>query len=811
MVDTSSDYMRDKINALMKNKQDIKERKAAEQQNSRMVTGLNLYEEWFNTQNEDLKNKYNVASKWAELAWMIVDYWKSKWVTISWTDAEIINTYLKWNPEKSKMLYDYTHGDIDPDKFAIQMWWIEEPKKESSFLSNAVGWFYDAATSLPRMWAKWISNAIGWVAKQFWADEARVDELVNSYQNYLDSDWSSEAIGADKESWTYKASKFLWDMWVVATWEWLAKNAIKAWLWGYPLITSATPLWVKAWVWALEWAVDMGLYSLQADNKLPSVWDLALWAWIWVAAPMLWAAVKWVKKVTQKWATNLAEDILQNMNRMTKWEQAEFFRMTWETVGKHMNDRWLRTVEDSVNYWQKSKWTVDNALSQIEWTFTSPELTQALEWVFVDGKKRLGWVVEFTKNTLSPYADRMAELAAKNRNGWLTMSEINEVKRMFEKAYKFNYWMIEKNAEKMATATNLDNQLREWQFKTAEENWFDNLRELNKETQAAKYIADKAWKWEKWVEWNNLLSLTDWITIMWAWVSPKSISSLLSKKIFQTPTVKSKIVDMLNWVAWHENIAEKQATLKKIAELNSVKEVDRLYEELWAWNTQQKLEYKWMEAATDNANFTNMRDFDKPKPVAEVDLSKNNPRLVDKEVIENVPTTAKKTDARLDLWTNWEGLSKLRSKNADYMIVSAENFNWQAQSAGVNSKSTKSFREFLDEQWIAWKPQMWMYDNLERSQIIAIDNAEQRAIIDKWIEENAPQAENIIVKNWKAYRYDPRTNEAYYVDLKKADLDLPADATNYYSEVDGRKYQLPLYSEAEKPISVEEFLSVYNS
>ena len=395
------------------------------------------------------------------------------------------------------------------------------------------------------------------------------------------------------------------------------------------------------------------------------------------------------------------------------------------------------------------------------------------------------------------------------------MSEINEVKRFFEKHNKFNYWHPERwNSKKFETATNLDNNLREWQIKTAEENWFSNLRELNKETQGAAYILNKSKDWAEWVKGNNLLELTDWITAMWGGVSVKSIATLLGKKAFQTPTVKWKIVDMLNRVAWHENIPEKQAAMDEILRLNSVKEVDEAFKKYWAWNTQPKLEYKWMQQATDNPNFAEMRDFDKPKPVSEVDLSKNNPRLVEKEVVENVPTVAKKQDIRLDFWWEWEWFAKLRNKKWDYMIVSAENFNNVQQSAWVNSRSTKAFREFLDEQWIAWKPQMWMYNNPEASQLIAIDNPEQRNIIDKRIKENAPQAENIIIKNWKAYRYDPVTNEAYVVNLrdtKNVKLDLPAETDNFYSEIDWRKYQLPLYSDLEKPISVEEFLSVYNS
>lgn len=109
------------------------------------------------------------------------------------------------------------------------------------------------------------------------------------------------------------------------------------------------------------------------------------------------------------------------------------------------------------------------------------------------------------------------------------------------------------------------------------------------------------------------------------------------------------------------------------------------------------------------------------------------------------------------------------------------------------------------------KAEEGMYNNPENSQIIAIDNPKQRALIDKRLEKHSKQQENMIVKNWYAYRYDPRTNEAYKVDLKKADIDLPAETDNFYSEIDGRKYQLPLYWELEQPITVEEFLSIYNS
>lgn len=790
-------------------RQNVDAEYANQQEASMEQDTMNLYQNSLQATDKDVKAQYNVASRWNLLAEMISNVGREKGYEITGNASDIIWTYLQWFPNDSQAFYEFTHWDQDPEDFAVQMGWMEKPENDAGFITNVVWWAYDSATWLPRMIGKWAADAIGWVAKQFWADDAKVDELVSGYKNYLDSDWSSEAIGSDKDSWTYKWSKLVWDLAQVATAEWLAKNAIKStplWKVAMDAIKQA-PLGYRAAAWAIKWAADMWLYDMVSESELPSGQDLAMWAAFWVASPILWAGYKAVKWAVKKWAVNAAEDIIQNANRMTKWQQQEFFKMTWQSQGKFMNDRWLKTYDDVAKHFTESKDKVDNAMWTIQWRFTSDELTKIIEWV-----DWMEWVVDFAVETQNPLANRMIELAEKNRNWWLTMSEINEVKRFFEKHNKFNYWHPERwNSKKFETATNMDNALREWQISTAEKNWFDTLRELNKETQGAAYILNKSKDRAEWVKGNNLLELTDWITAMWWWVSVEWIAALLGKKAFQTPRVKGMIVDMLNRVGWHENLAEKQANLKKIMELNSVKEVEKQFKEWWVWDTTPKLEYKGMEQATDNSAFTKLRDADRPKPVKEVDMSKNNPRLVDKEVVENIPVNAKKSDKRLDLANSWEWLSKLRSKKADYMIVSAENFNWQPQSAGVNSKSTAAFRKFLDDNWIAWKHQIGMYDNLERSQIIAIDNPKQRAIIDTWIKENAPQAENIIVKNWKAYRYDPVTNEAYYVDLKKADLDLPADATNYYSEIDGRKYQLPLYSEAEKPISAEEFLSIYNS
>ena len=589
----------------------------ANQQSAKMEQDtMDLYQNSLAATDKEIQAQYNVASRGNLLAEMISDVAKEKGYDVTGNASDIIWTYLQWFPNDSQAFYEFTHWDQDPEDFAVQMGWMEKPENDAGFFTNMVWWTYDSATWLPRMIGKWAADAIGWVAKQFWADDAKVDELVNGYKNYLDSDWSGEAIGADKDSLTYKGTKLVWDIAQTATAWGLAKNAIrwtalgKVWL---DAIKQA-PLGYRA---AIEWAWDMALYDMVSESELPSAWDLALWAWFWVASPLLWAWYKAVKWAVKKWAVNAAEDIIQNANRMTKWQQQEFFKMTGQSQGKFMNDRWLKTYDDVAKHFTESKDKVDNAMWTIQWRFTSDELTKVIE-----GVDWMEWVVDFAVETQNPLANRMIELAEKNRNWWLTMSEINEVKRFFEKHNRFNYWHPERwNSKKFETATNMDNALREWQISTAEKNWFDTLRELNKETQGAAYILNKSKDRAEWVKGNNLLELTDWITAMWWWVSVEWIAALLGKKAFQTPRVKGMIVDMLNRVGWHENLAEKQANLDEILRLNSVKEVERKFNELlWDWTP--KLEYKGMEQATDNSAFTKLRDADRPKPVNEATISR---------------------------------------------------------------------------------------------------------------------------------------------------------------------------------------------
>ena len=578
----TDNYLQRKLWAYKQWRQNVDAEYANQQEASMEQDTMNLYQNSLQATDKDVKAQYNVASRGNLLAEMISNVGKEKGYDITGNASDIIWTYLQWFPNDSQAFYEFTHGNQDPEDFAVQMGWMEAPEKNANVAQNVVWAVLDSVTWLPKLAASWIANVIWRTAKQLWADDEKVDYLVNDFKNYMNNEASD--IGQNKDSWTYKGTKIWADLIQTATWWWLAKNAVKWALKNAPIVAENVPLWTKAAVWAVEWAWDMALYDMVSESKLPSAWDLAIWGTLWVASPLLWAGAKAVKAATKKNAINLAEKILQNANRMTKGEQSKFYQRYNQSVWQWLNDRWLRNWEDIVNYFTNSKNKVDEAMASIKWEFTDDSLTEVLDDV-----------VDFAIGTKSPQADRMIALAEKNSKWWLTMSEINEVKRYFEAHNKFNY-LSKWTAEQAERATNMDTALRDWQRKVAEENWFTNLAELNRETAAAKEILNWSTKREAGVKGNNPISITDWIAVMWWGLSPESVATLALKKGWDSPAVKSKIVDMLNRIWWHETMTEKLADLEKIMAINKIKDqkalekyVDDLYKELWVWDTTPRL------------------------------------------------------------------------------------------------------------------------------------------------------------------------------------------------------------------------------
>jgi len=498
LMDKTRQFMDFQMNARKQQAQDFWLKRAKQQQD--------LYTSWLNSTNPEISKQCTKAVRVGQIAEWIRDYFskpENGWEDYSnIEDVPLVDNYISLNPDRKAQLYDYVLEDnqiCDPTQLYTDMGWIQEPEKESSTLSNIVWWAYDSATWIPRMLAKWTANAIGWVAKQFWADDDKVNALVNDYKNYLDSDWSGEALWADKDSWTYKGSKLVWDLTQTAAYGWLAKNAVKTALWGYPLVTKATPLWVKVAAWAIEWAADMWIYDMVSESELPSAWDLALWATLWAAAPMLWAVWKAAGKALKTWAKSTAAKLelswMLNPAKLTEVKNRlidEWVDIAWawlkkgsaEDVGTWMIERWMQWDKPTIinKLWEHATKARQMKLDTL-WKSTTlneiPSANESLKLIY-DTISDVPWLEKTTQ--------RVSELMWKDKFTW---KEADEIKSILDDTFSIftNAWDVKAWAVKKWLANvrrELKVAIEEW----AKKEWLWDIKMLNNEIQIARWLKD---------------------------------------------------------------------------------------------------------------------------------------------------------------------------------------------------------------------------------------------------------------------------------------------------------------------------------
>jgi len=439
--------------------------------------------------------------------------------------------------------------------------WTDKYNPKWNFFRNMVWWAWDSATWIGQFLWNTAADIIGRTAKKLWADEDRVNYLVDDFKNYLEDSKISKSVKANTNSWTYKVTKWVTDLAQVVWLEWIAKDAMPKVAWKLWALREAWLGW-KVAAWALEWAADMGLYKIVSDSEMPTWKDLAIWAALWWALPIAWAWLKAAWKAIKKEAWVWAEKLIEKITKVSPAKLQKFENQFGENVGKFMNDRWLKTRKDAAEYFVNNIKKVDEALWSIQWTFKSPVVDDVLTES-----------IEFATKTADNNLNRLLELQQKATNEWLTMSEVNEVKRYFEWHTKFTYGKSQ-DAIKASKATNLDTRLREWQMQTAKESWLDNLAQLNRETQASRYILDNAKDAWEWILWP--VDVTDeLLAIHYGWLD-RALSTYVTKSLLKSAKFQAKAVDILNRLAWHQNIEAILADLETISKVNTEKEFEAL-------------------------------------------------------------------------------------------------------------------------------------------------------------------------------------------------------------------------------------------
>lgn len=235
-------------------------------------------------------------------------------------------------------------------------------------------------------------------------------------------------------------------------------------------------------------------------------------------------------------------EIMNRVARLKPSDATKFEKMAGKTHGQYLTETGNFGTPDEIIAKEAQKFTqslnsVDDTLSKLSGVYKDGSIADALKEL---GKKA---VAESGDNIKAPYASRVQELTTKLGREGLSMSEINEVKRLFEKNVKLGYNKLT-NAEKVAQATNIDSALRKWQVGQAEKLGFSNIADLNKQTQMSKFIIDKLGDQVVGQSGLNGVSLTDWIMLSGG--DPTAVAGFLTKKFFSSKSVQAKIAKMLS-------------------------------------------------------------------------------------------------------------------------------------------------------------------------------------------------------------------------------------------------------------------------
>lgn len=254
-----------------------------------------------------------------------------------------------------------------------------------------------------------------------------------------------------------------------------------------------------------------------------------------------------VDNVGQKIAGGLDDQpakIMQRVARIPKQKQAKFEQMAGESVGGYLSRRGIfGNIEDiTTNLYERltrHKGYADTALAGLKGRFKPQPVKTALDEL-IQREIRVS-----ADGAPSPDIRRISQLYKKFDEQGLDMSEINEVKRFYERNNKVDYLKsVSSNPENVVRATNIDTAIRRWQFDKAKELGLKNLDSINKETQLAKRLLDDIGAEYSGSAGNNAITITDWILL--AGGDPTAVGAFLVKKGASSKTVQSFLAEKLN-------------------------------------------------------------------------------------------------------------------------------------------------------------------------------------------------------------------------------------------------------------------------
>jgi len=232
---------------------------------------------------------------------------------------------------------------------------------------------------------------------------------------------------------------------------------------------------------------------------------------------------------------------MQRVARINALDQQKFSQTAGKSVGDYLVERGIYGNDEQImmqlaNRNQQSKNLADTELAKLGGQWKSAPIKTALDDLLAR-ETRIS-----SPGASSKDLSLVQQLKTKHDTTGLTMSEVNTVKRLYERNVRLDY-LKQNLPESIARANTIDDAIRKWQFSQAEKLGLNNLPEINKETQLAKMLGDALFKKNARSGGNNAFGLAD--AILLSGGDPSAISMLIIKKTLGNKSVQSSVAKLL--------------------------------------------------------------------------------------------------------------------------------------------------------------------------------------------------------------------------------------------------------------------------
>lgn len=240
----------------------------------------------------------------------------------------------------------------------------------------------------------------------------------------------------------------------------------------------------------------------------------------------------------------IAASLLTKQNKITPTDRRNFISMSdGLDDGQYLVSKGIiDTPEETVNklakdYYNSYKIKKENlALLPNQYTFY-PANEALNELIQYEAKTAV-------KGVKGKFTDKINRLTEASKTRGLTVDEIDDIKNMYENTVALGYGR-EINSAGIDKAQKIDKALREFVEDKAAEQGFTNIRELNKNTQLSRFLADAIEKSVSGRAGNNILSLTDTIIGSAATIDPSALIVLAGKKLASSEKIRAGIAKRL--------------------------------------------------------------------------------------------------------------------------------------------------------------------------------------------------------------------------------------------------------------------------